>query len=81
MVNHAPEQIMKVTLEGHNNWIASIGDGNAWDEQDGYVEERAILAPTFDVVDSITEYMTAMNPSSKSRTYLSSNRFMDFLAP
>ncbi|RAL39863.1 hypothetical protein DM860_013064 [Cuscuta australis] len=39
-----------------------------------YLQERAILAPTLDVVDSINEYMTAMNPSSESRTYLSSDK-------
>ncbi|VFQ60445.1 unnamed protein product [Cuscuta campestris] len=93
-------------------WIASIGDGVAGDEHDGYAEvtipddmllsssgnpiativnsiypdfhkiandptylqDRAILAPTLDVVDSINEYMTSMNPNEESHTYLSSDK-------
>ncbi|CAH9133135.1 unnamed protein product [Cuscuta epithymum] len=51
-----------------------------------YLQERAILAPTFDVVDAINEYMTSMNVNEESRTYLSSDSIckldsnVDFLA-
>ncbi|CAA0824366.1 PIF1 helicase, partial [Striga hermonthica] len=37
-----------------------------------YLKDRAILAPTLDVVESINEYMSSLN-SSEGRTYLSSD--------
>ncbi|CAA0819992.1 PIF1 helicase, partial [Striga hermonthica] len=37
-----------------------------------YLKDRAILAPTLDVVESVNEYMSSLN-SSEGRTYLSSD--------
>ncbi|CAA0831597.1 PIF1 helicase, partial [Striga hermonthica] len=44
--------------------------GSAGDDL-SYLKDRAILAPTLDVVESVNEYMSSMN-SSEGRTYLSS---------
>ncbi|CAH9068975.1 unnamed protein product [Cuscuta epithymum] len=98
-------------LKVFSDWIASIGDGQAGEYNDGhgcitipedllihtdgdpiaaivesifpeYVEsggdisclcDRAILAPTLAVVEAVNDYMTALNVSEVSRTYLSSD--------
>ncbi|CAH9125196.1 unnamed protein product, partial [Cuscuta epithymum] len=55
------------------------------DDDPSYLEKRAILAPTLDVVDSINEYMLTLN-DSELKTYLSSDSpcksdaNLDFLA-
>ncbi|KAK6127772.1 hypothetical protein DH2020_038481 [Rehmannia glutinosa] len=41
-------------------------------EDPTYLKERAILAPTLDVVESINQYMTSLN-TSEGQTYLSSD--------
>lgn len=64
-------------LNFEEDHIATIVDStfpmfrNAGCDQ-SYLENRAILAPTLDVVDSINEYMNAIN-EAEGRTYLICN--------
>ncbi|CAH9106093.1 unnamed protein product, partial [Cuscuta epithymum] len=80
-----------ILLQSDEDPIATIvrstyPDFEAMPTDPSFLKERAILARTLDVVDSINEYMTALNVTEESRTYLSSDSICksdsnsDFLA-
>ncbi|XP_019234577.1 PREDICTED: uncharacterized protein LOC109215028 [Nicotiana attenuata] len=68
-------------LRVFSNWILAIGDGivestypdfNSRCNDIGYLQQRAILTPTLDMVESINEYMISLDQSSE-KSYLSSD--------
>ncbi|XP_075096389.1 uncharacterized protein LOC107763668 [Nicotiana tabacum] len=59
---------LKVFLD----WILAIDDGIVGTSVEGYLQQRVILTPTLDMVESINEYMISLNQSYE-RSYLSSD--------
>ncbi|XP_070006952.1 uncharacterized protein [Nicotiana sylvestris] len=64
-------------LRDLSDWILAIGDESTYSNfthrcnDIGYLQQRA-LAPTLDMVESINQYMIALNHSSE-KSYLSSD--------
>ncbi|CAH9083785.1 unnamed protein product, partial [Cuscuta epithymum] len=82
-----PEDLL---VKGYDDPIASIVESTypeyaSMGADPSYLEKRAILAPTLDVVDNVNEYMLRLN-GAELRTYLSSDNAcpsdanLDFLA-
>ncbi|XP_072066853.1 uncharacterized protein [Arachis hypogaea] len=69
-------------LKEFADWILSIGDGSQGSRSnsgekgrniDQQIEDRAILAPTLQLVDEINNYMMSLNPA-EAQTYFSSDK-------
>ncbi|KAH0778727.1 hypothetical protein KY290_005154 [Solanum tuberosum] len=74
-------------LRDFSNWILKVGDGSIGSSIDGidkisslancndpeYLQQRAILAPTLDMVESINQYMITLNHNPE-KSYLSSDK-------
>ncbi|XP_075086087.1 uncharacterized protein LOC142168826 [Nicotiana tabacum] len=65
LINESVDPISAILESTHPDFIRRCNDI-------GYLQQRAILAPTFDMVESINEYMISLNHSS-DKSYLSSD--------